>query len=599
MMTSMRRYRLLALALVCVFVVNIVGCGGGAGPARQASESAPPVRLAATVSPADSAYLGDMDDDGLPSVGDAIKILRIVVNLAADDARADANENGSTDVGDAIKVLRCVVQLDTWPIGVLGGMSLDLSPNGPTPQEIEVVVGGQSVAQPTAQGDVPASPSPDATCTVIAVDTTTQEPLLLAVTPPTGVSSSQPTDGNIPISPQSTIEALIFFRLGGWLLPQDNHADFMALLQGVPEVTAAVQAFESAYNADGHALSDMSSDALLSGAFEDAVNAASVALANSPLMDEIRDALEIAAAGAASVLPQEWTATPTSAEGIDLSISGDTVSATNSKGLYRWAEIRNSSDQRLGWNILPDKKFLFGAGSTVLRPDPLPAQSPLSLMVTGGLKDYDGDIDFEHIVPLGLTASLRIVVPLISCIIGVRQISSFDPLAAGFDVVDDYDTGHSLVDWAMEALVWDPDHPADSLNKPVPRLIKDLAAQALQGEIDVVKTLTDWAWKTLVPALASDLANLAQAVVAQFAGQLVGAAVLQILGAVTVPWLVAIIKGAMIANAILTIAPSVWDLAFTKWEAVFSITGEGGAVVIISSIRESKEAKLCAVTHAY
>ena len=66
--------------------------------------------------PAQAQLLGDMDDDGEPSVGDAIRILRIVVGLDPDADRADANCNGSTDVGDAIKVLRCVVGLDDWPI---------------------------------------------------------------------------------------------------------------------------------------------------------------------------------------------------------------------------------------------------------------------------------------------------------------------------------------------------------------------------------------------------------------------------------------------------------------------------------------------------
>ena len=60
--------------------------------------------------------LGDMDGDGEPSVGDAIKILRIVVGLDGESPYADANQNGATDVGDAIMVLRCVVGLDDWPI---------------------------------------------------------------------------------------------------------------------------------------------------------------------------------------------------------------------------------------------------------------------------------------------------------------------------------------------------------------------------------------------------------------------------------------------------------------------------------------------------
>ena len=91
----------LALLLACVIMV---GCGSGPCPVVGTAQVA-------------SGLLGDMDGDGNATVGDAIRILRIVVGLDPDDECADANENGSTDVGDAIKVLRCVVGLDAWPIG--------------------------------------------------------------------------------------------------------------------------------------------------------------------------------------------------------------------------------------------------------------------------------------------------------------------------------------------------------------------------------------------------------------------------------------------------------------------------------------------------
>ena len=91
----------LALLLACVIMV---GCGSGPCPVVGTAQVA-------------SGLLGDMDGDGNATVGDAIRILRIVVGLDPDDECADANENGSTDVGDAIKVLRCVVGLDDWPLG--------------------------------------------------------------------------------------------------------------------------------------------------------------------------------------------------------------------------------------------------------------------------------------------------------------------------------------------------------------------------------------------------------------------------------------------------------------------------------------------------
>ncbi len=69
------------------------------------------------VATAATALRGDMDDDGQPSVSDAIAILRIVVGLDSPDGAADADGDGSTGVNDAIAVLRCVVGLADWPLG--------------------------------------------------------------------------------------------------------------------------------------------------------------------------------------------------------------------------------------------------------------------------------------------------------------------------------------------------------------------------------------------------------------------------------------------------------------------------------------------------
>jgi len=108
------------VVLLCFSIV--VGCGG--------SHSLKP-RLASSVDQPRSSMmhptqeqgdlLGDMDKNGDPSVGDAIKILRIAVGLDQENALSDTNDTGSADVGDAIKVLRCVVGLDDWPIGHYGG----------------------------------------------------------------------------------------------------------------------------------------------------------------------------------------------------------------------------------------------------------------------------------------------------------------------------------------------------------------------------------------------------------------------------------------------------------------------------------------------
>ncbi len=110
------------MLVVMAIVVGVGGCGGGSHKAVTALSSTPSAARTATLSsaevtPANGGCLpGDMDGDGKAGVGDAIKILRIVVGLDPDDPCADANQNGQADVGDAIKVLRCVVGLDPWPI---------------------------------------------------------------------------------------------------------------------------------------------------------------------------------------------------------------------------------------------------------------------------------------------------------------------------------------------------------------------------------------------------------------------------------------------------------------------------------------------------
>ena len=112
------------LAVVAIVMLSLlVGCGGGGGsplPVQQATPSAGTSPDSFTYPSQSGPYLGDVDDNGQPTVGDAIKILRIVVGLDSEDPCADANQNGSTDVGDAIKVLRCVVGLEAWPLGQCG-----------------------------------------------------------------------------------------------------------------------------------------------------------------------------------------------------------------------------------------------------------------------------------------------------------------------------------------------------------------------------------------------------------------------------------------------------------------------------------------------
>jgi len=116
-MHSLRGYRGLTLLLGIFLAGNLLGCSGSGGSKATPQAVSSAANSAQAVSPSQGGLLGDLDGDGVPTVGDAIRILRIVVGLDADDERADANRNGSTDVGDAIMVLRCVVGLDDWPIG--------------------------------------------------------------------------------------------------------------------------------------------------------------------------------------------------------------------------------------------------------------------------------------------------------------------------------------------------------------------------------------------------------------------------------------------------------------------------------------------------
>ena len=106
---------------IAVLIIVLVGLlGGCGGTERNVPSTHPATASSGPLShlTQNGSYLGDMDGDGHPSVGDAIKILRIVVSLDPDHPCADANQSGSTDVGDAIMVLRCVVGLATWPIGI-------------------------------------------------------------------------------------------------------------------------------------------------------------------------------------------------------------------------------------------------------------------------------------------------------------------------------------------------------------------------------------------------------------------------------------------------------------------------------------------------
>ncbi len=143
-----------SVILIIAVGILIGGCGGSNAPTAALQPHATNTVKPAATQPTyviATPLLGDLDEDHSPGVGDAIKILRIVVGLDDDTPVADANQNCSTDVGDAIKLLRIVVGLDTdWPLTwqktwVSGDVKEYIDEGNTPPLEgVEVTVGGQS-----------------------------------------------------------------------------------------------------------------------------------------------------------------------------------------------------------------------------------------------------------------------------------------------------------------------------------------------------------------------------------------------------------------------------------------------------------------------
>ena len=355
-------------------------------------------------------------------------------------------------------------------------------------------------------------PDPNSTCTVFAVDRTTGEPILFGVVP-REVTTAADADG-VSLGAASTVTGLLFYRLCGWLLPQNRHAALLDLFQGLPEVQAVIDELQTVLDSGYRPLHFLVADEDLQDQFHDALAASAIALRDSSLCDEMREALWISGTGT-SVLPQDWTASPTSSEGIDLSFDGDTATATNNKAMYRWAEVTDATGSRVGWNVLLAREHDSLGLVNVLQPDPLPASTPLTLTVMGGLRDPVGSNSFEHTVPFGMTVSTRIIMPLLSCIIGCPTVEPVETVGDAFDS-GEYDTGHPLVDWALTKLVWDPNASAFSGDMPVPEFIQMLSAAMADNSVEVISVLSEWTWEELVPALTPYGNSLARAVDDEF-----------------------------------------------------------------------------------
>lgn len=102
------------LLLLVIAVVVAAGCHSGTGHDTREAAAAAPAAVGTAQEPVQS--LGDMNEDGVASVTDAIAILRIVVGFDPYTPRADADNSGAAGVADAILVLRAVVGLGGWPI---------------------------------------------------------------------------------------------------------------------------------------------------------------------------------------------------------------------------------------------------------------------------------------------------------------------------------------------------------------------------------------------------------------------------------------------------------------------------------------------------
>lgn len=102
------------LLLLVIAVVVAAGCHSGTSHDSQEAAAAAPAAVGTAQEPVQS--LGDMNEDGVASVTDAIGILRIVVGFDPYTPRADADNSGAAGVADAILVLRAVVGLGAWPI---------------------------------------------------------------------------------------------------------------------------------------------------------------------------------------------------------------------------------------------------------------------------------------------------------------------------------------------------------------------------------------------------------------------------------------------------------------------------------------------------
>lgn len=438
--------------------------------------------------------------------------------------------------------------------GTDGKVKIDLSPNGPTYDQISIRVGGLSSGQPDSSGNTTLSPPSDTTCTIFALDQTTKKTLLMAVSPPGSTSNGT----QVPINARTTALALLFFHSCGWMVNQEGQASFLADLEGVQAVQDFISALSDAYNQDGWILIHLFNDQNLVDKFQKALDAIPDVIAKYSILKKSR---------LKDVSRSIALNTPTSANGVELSVdSSDAITAANSKKIDRNAIFTDQAGL-----ISPATTWIPAEGSAQLRPYPLPnSVGEFSIQVTGGLKDWSqSDYDVAHIVPVGVTISADIICPLISCIIGVKQLASDEEVVG---------SGKPLRDYFMSTFIFEGGNISDI--KPIPKLIKDIAEDLADGQANYAKDIGDWAMSDLLPAVFYSMPDLINALSEQYGLQLVSALAKEGIAAAIAPEIVAIYKATSLAIAVSEIILTVVDLE-TPADTYFTGKQQTGDISIV------------------
>lgn len=459
------------------------------------------------------------------------------------------------------------------PVVTMPRSMVRLSAQGPPPQAMRVILGAHGAAALDGEGAFTGSLPADATSTVTVTDSASNTPLLFAVLPPG-------SSGPVEITPESTVLGLLFYQSAGWLIPQEKHSEFFQRTRSLPVVMEAITRFDAAYQADGLILSKLTSDASLSDAMQRALDETGKAIYESSLNVNIEAAL--------GLMPTTRAWNLTGISDVSLTVSGDSLRAMHNSDLTRWVEITRKDNTVLGRMLLPQNQV----ASLPLNPDPLPLESPLYAYVTGGLKHFnpETEMDFRHVVPIGLNLLAQVVLPVVSTMIGIKseiKTSSItsDPSAANFPTDDPF------INELFKVVVWNKDDPWASLDNPVPTLLRQITT-VLATKQDIrgwewFSLMRDWIYDELWKALQEEAKALAAAAVvsARNKGFAIGLdATVEALSILAGP----IIRGAVVTYKAASLLIDLWltNVLLTAVSStdVFVITGQGNAGVVVRSV---------------